>query len=269
MFDTARLARPQQAAPTFVDADLVRRHLALLASRGIGYKRAAELAGLSTESVRVIVAGRRGSTRGGELPTRVTARVARPLLAVVADEPDPYLVPALGARRRVQALTLLGWTQTRLAERLHVDAQAVGRVLRSKQIKSTLHWALVALFDELWDLPAPALTAHDRAAATRVAATARALKWQPALAWDDIDNDDEPGTGEPVDIDDLAVDLAVDGERHVRLTYAERRPAIAALNGRRFTDGMIADRLGLHIDKVGQIRRALALPAVLDPEAHS
>ena len=269
MFDTAVLARPvpAAAAPVFVDAELVRDHLARLAARGIGYTRAAELAGVTVESVRVIVAGRRGARRA-ELPRAVRQHLAAALLAVTDDEPDPFLVPALGAQRRLQALAVMGWSNALLAERLHLNASKFGRLLHQQQVRATTHWAVVALFDQLWNAATPETTPHERGAATRTRSYARSLGWQAPLAWDDIDNDEAPAEGEQVGIDELAVALAVDGE-NVRLSYAERRPAVAALNARRMTDPQIAERLGLNQDRVFLIRKELRLPAVRDVEVHA
>ena len=266
MFDTAALARPlpAPAAPVFVNADTVRAHLARLAARGIGYKRAAELAGVTVESVRVIVAGRRGSRRG-ELPQAVRYHLAAALLRVLGDEPDPVLVPALGAQRRIQALACMGWSHSLLAARLGLNAGNFHRVLRQEQIRPTTHWAVVALFDTLWNVAPPEATPHEKAAVTRARAHARENGWHAPLAWDDIDNDEAPAEGEHVAVDELAVALAVDGE-NVRLTYAERRPAVAALNARRMTDPEIAERLGLNQDRVFLIRKDLRLPAVRDGE---
>jgi transcriptional regulator with XRE-family HTH domain len=257
------VVRPQQ--PAFVDAAPVRAHLARLADQGIGFKRVADLTGLPTDSVRVIVAGRRGSgPRSGQLPQRVRHLTAQQILAVRISDDSCAVVDAIGARRRVQALIVNGWSQTKLAERAGVSPRQFGRVLRQPTVRATTHGAIEALFDQLWNVAPPQATEHDRAAAERCRGYARALGWLPPLAWDDIDTDEAPAATETVYVDEIAVDLAVAGERP-QLNRLERMSAVLVLNrDRHMSDGAIADVLGIDKVQIQRYRRDSGIPAAVN-----
>jgi hypothetical protein len=246
--------------PPYVDAAPVRHHLAVLAETGVGYKRVAELAGLSPEVVRVIVDGRRGA-RAGQLPQRVTRDAAERILAVDAIPATGYLVPATGARRRIQALTVMGWTQAHLAERLGLNISRFGRLLRQEYVRATTHAAVAVLYDELWNVQPPLETQRDQIAAARARSYSRALGWASPLAWDDIDTDDEPSTeGEEVGVDEIAVELAVSGQV-VPLGPRERRAVIAQCNALGMSDRQIGLHAGIPDRSVLRIRQELGIPA--------
>ena len=257
------VVRPRQ--PAFVDAAPVRAHLARLADQGIGFKRVADLTGLPADSVRVIVAGRRGSgPRSGQLPQRVRHLTAQQILAVRISDDSCAVVDATGARRRVQALIVNGWSQTKLAERAGVSPRQFGRVLRQSTVRATTHGAIEALFDQLWNVAPPQATEHDRAAAERCRSYARTLGWLPPLAWDDIDTDAAPAGAETVYLDEVAVDLAVAGEKPP-LSKLERISAVLVLNrDRHLSDGEIANVLGICKDQIQRYRREARIPAAVN-----
>jgi transcriptional regulator with XRE-family HTH domain len=268
-FDPSLFLTVRPAAPTFVAAGPVRDHLARLAEQGVGYRRVAELSGLTVHTVRIIAAGRRGSgPRAGQLPQRVLHTTAQSIFAVPFQPADGVHVCATGARRRVQALVVNGWSQAKIAERLGMNASQFGRVLRQQSVRVGTHTAICGLFEQLWNVAPPMGSEHDRAAAERARGYARALGWLPPLAWDDIDDDDEPATtGTPVFLDDVAVDLAVAGER-VHLNRLERLSAVLILNrDQHLSDGQIEDRLGIASESIQRYRRDARIPAAVN-QAH-
>ncbi len=252
-----------------VDADPVREHILALAEFGIGYKRVAEISGIGVTAVRNLVWGRQDpGPRKGELPKRVKRETAEAILAVeldVANLADGGKLSARGTRRRLQALVARGWSMSKLAERLGVEVGNLSSMMQREQVFARTHRQVAALFDELWDQLPPRDSWHDKAAYTRAIGHAKAHRWLPPLAWDDIDIDEEPPVVEDGGqaVDPVAVDLACAGES-VRLSVAERRAAVAQMSAAGFADGVIAERLRLIIRTVVRIRKELDIPAAVD-----
>lgn len=88
-------------------------------------------------------------------------------------------VPAIGTRRRLQALAALGWSQREIARRLdvtqaqvHLWATDTGPTF----VLATTAAPIAALYEQLCMTPGPA---------ARTRAYAAAAGWAPPLAWDD------------------------------------------------------------------------------------
>jgi transcriptional regulator with XRE-family HTH domain len=171
--------------PAYIDAEPARAHLRALGDAGIGWRRAAELAGLGTAVVSSVLYGRpnRGPAK------RVRAATAEKILAVeISDEAmaDKAVVAAVGSRRRLRALVAIGWTQSALAERLGLTPANFGPLVHEQpNVTVARRRAVRALYDELWSTP-PA----DTAAARRARNLAQRHGWVPPMAWDDDTIDD-------------------------------------------------------------------------------
>lgn len=249
-----------------VDAAPVREHLLFLSEQGMGYKRVARVAGVSTTVVRTIIWGRQDpGPRKGELSKRVRRETAAAILGVqpdVATLAGGALIDARGVRRRLQALVARGWSQSKLADRLGVQVSNFGNLLTQERVSVRTHRAVAALYDELWNVEPPNEKWHDKAAFVRSIRYAKARQWLPPLAWDDIDSDPEPPVVDAPEavVDDVAVQLACAGER-VRLTRAERREAVRVLHGRGLSDSKIGALLGVRPETAFRIRKELNLAA--------
>lgn len=248
-----------------VDAGPVREHVLMLSEFGIGYKRLAELAGIPKHVPRNLVQGRAGERgRAGELQKRMKRENAERILAVeacVENMAGRKPVPALGFRRRVQALVAVGWSFSRLEGPLGVGVGNLRRVLDNETVTADHYLAAVAVFDELWDATPPAGTRYEKQAASAAKSYARKRRWLPPLAWDDIDNDAEPPVPDVDEfVDEVAVESALAGER-VRLSRAERREAVRRGYEMRWSDGLIGARIGVVSETVLRIRRELGLVA--------
>lgn len=131
------------------------------------------------------------------------------------------LVDATGTRRRVQALSALGWSQSYLGERFGVGVSAVQQWTVSSLVQAKTATSVRRLYDELSMTPGPSARARGWAAKRG---------WPPPLAWDDdtIDDpaarpyrprtkstDDQPSTAgaERLDVDEVLVLRALRGER--------------------------------------------------------
>jgi hypothetical protein len=96
-----------------------------------------------------------------------------------------------GTRRRLRALTVMGWSPPELAARVGMNSQSLLRLRNSAESRRVLpatYEAVRRLYDDLWDVRSPG--PHSR----RLANLALRKGWVPPLAWDDID-DPELRTG--------------------------------------------------------------------------
>lgn len=248
-----------------VDADPVREHILKLGEFGIGYKRIAELAGVGVTGVRSLIWGRQDpGDRHGEIPKRVTREKAERILAVQATIENlgsRQSVPSRGAHRRLQALVARGWSQSKLAHRLEMNASNFSTFMQRPMIGAGSFRAVAALYEELWDQLPPHEEWRDKIAYSRSLEFARQRRWLPPLAWDDIDLDQEPPVpDEDGGVDEIAVDLAIAGEAP-RLRAAERHEVVRRLHAERWSDGRIADLVHCSEKTITRDREALGLAA--------
>lgn len=248
-----------------VEAEPIREHLLLLRDFGIGYRRAARQAGVGVTAVRTLIYGRMDpGPRLGEVPKHVKRETAEALLSVKPDLDtlaDGARVPARGTHRRIQALVAIGWSLSKIGQRLDILPANMTSLLRRHHVTAGMHRKVAALFDELWSTLPPRETWHDSVAYSRSVRFAKDRRWLPPLAWDDIDNDIEPPVPDDVvGIDETAVELALAGER-VRLTPEERRECVRRLHRERWSDGRVAETLGCSLRTVLRIRAELGLAA--------
>jgi AraC-like DNA-binding protein len=209
------------------------------------------------------VNGSRGP-RHGEMKKRVSREVAEKILSVEPDLRwlgDRIPFPAMGTHRRIQALVAIGWTLAEIGRRIGVHPTNVTRLVAGDQVWASTARAVSALYEELWNTRPPAETKQEKISRSRALNMAVARRWLPPMAWDDIDADPEPPVAESEGgVDEMAVELALMGEQ-VRLSPEERRAAVRVGHGRRWSDGLTAERLHCHERTVLRIRDELGLPA--------
>ena len=201
-----------------------------------------------------------------------------------------------GTARRLQALVAIGYPQRELAARLGISAAALSGLLHRKHggVTGKTHYAVVDLFKELWAHPVPGRSGQLSRTLARKWQWVGPLAWDniddpaetanphgsvPALATAgafeldpryELDIRIEIGlTGpyivyvisvatKPELIDEIAVELAISGEP-VKLTFAERRVAVARLHAQRWGDPRIAATLHVTDRTVLRIRQELGL----------
>jgi transposase len=256
-----------------VDAQPVREHMMMLAEFGLGYKRVAKLAGIGITPARNLIWGRQDSgPRYGELQKQVKRETAEAILAVkpeIGVLAGGARIPARGVHRRVQALVTMGWSQSKLADRLGMERGNFGLMMQRTHVTVRVHREVAALFEELWNVLPPREEWHDKIAFARSKGYARKRRWLPPLAWDDIDNDVEPPVPDEIDgVDEVLVHLAVSGD-HVRLSPAERRAAVTVLHDARLSDSAIAERLHCADRTVLRIRQELGLAAAVGADGQA
>jgi hypothetical protein len=92
-------------------------------------------------------------------------------------------VPAIGARRRLQALMWRGWSVPRLAALAGVDRQCLDGALRKGNIYARTHVGVTALYDRLWDQRPPETCHRERISAARSRNRAATNGWVAPLDW--------------------------------------------------------------------------------------
>jgi DNA-binding NarL/FixJ family response regulator len=204
----------------------------VLAGAGIGWKRAAQLAGISTGAMSKLLYGGPGDRPPSQ---RIRPQTAAAILAV---RPSPAalaptaLADATGTHRRIQALVACGWSQARIGRRLGMSPGNFGAMMRREQVTAGTAAAIRRLYDELWNRRPPQDEWREKIAAARSRNYARAHGWAPPLAWDDdrIDQPDaQPAEGwqRPARTKRTAAELAEDAadviaQGHTTAQAAER-----------------------------------------------
>lgn len=241
---------PPAVEVRFVDAEPVRKHVRGLQAAGIGTPRVAELAEVSPSVLTRLLYG----SNNAPPSQQVRPATAERLFAVQVDFRSPAagsLVDSTGARRRLQALAAIGHSQTRLAAELVLGSRKLGGILHSeRQVRAGTDRAVRALYERWWDCPPPQETARQRAVASLARNLAARNGWAPPVAWDDAAIDDPAAVPDGLDeqpeddVDELAVDLACEGQRRaVQLRPVDRDAAIRVLAGRGMSVTAIVTRL--------------------------
>lgn len=163
----------------FVDAAPVREHLQLLAARGIKPKRVAYLSGVSQPSIVKIFDGR---TRRVRPETAKAILAVQPSVDLLADRAR---IDGAGTRRRLQALIAIGWSRTKLAERVGIHRTNLCLLLLGEGVRADTARKVAAAYSTLWDQPSPTATPEDRRSAAAARREAAEKGWLPPAAWDD------------------------------------------------------------------------------------
>jgi hypothetical protein len=172
----AILAVPLEAALDSNPTEAVGRHLRGLLAQRLTLAGIARAARVHPQTVRDAAAGRR----------RVEPRTAAALLgvsfaAVVTAEADlQALLPAVGARRRVEALQAMGWRRADIARTAGLP-EAVLPLRGQDQVQLSTSLAIRDAYERLCMRPGPSAVTAERA---------RSLGYASPLAWDSDTIDD-------------------------------------------------------------------------------
>lgn len=189
----------------YVDATPTRGHLQHLVDQGMGPKRIAAVSGIGHGVISAILYGKHlGDGRVRQPNKRVTAETEQRVLAIALDLADGVRVDGTGTRRRLQALATLGWSINALARATSLDRQCLDNALHGRgQTMMGTRRAVAAIYEQLWNTPAPTSTKGERVAAGRTRARARREDWAPPMAWDDETIDDPGATPFVGDVTDI------------------------------------------------------------------
>ncbi|MFJ1539336.1 hypothetical protein ACIODS_12405 [Micromonospora chalcea] len=214
-------------------ADQARQHIHTLRDSGMSLESIASRAGVAWATVRNIA--------DGSTPRSHRTTIAAILAVTLTPAAPPRgHVLAVGSARRLQALTLAGYSSDDLAGPLDALPEVVRRWRSGTLtfIAERRHHDIAALADRL---------DGTRGGSQRARTYALRQGWHPLAAWDAIDNpDDRPsaGSAEEPAVDVVAVDRALAGAR-VLLTAAERRYAVHVGRERGMSTSQIATALHL------------------------
>lgn len=206
--------RKLRGETAYVDATPVRHHLATLLGAGWSLRSIAGSAGVSAAALSRIQRVQHVQVSPTTLQ-RVLA-VRPDSIAEQTNRPgsEPF-VPRIGTVRRLQALMVMGYSHSDLAD-LGIDSRNLLNQ-QGRWITRSRHDAVADLYRRLSTVPGPT---------PRSARWARERGYPGPADWHDIDHDLEPDLThhEPVDedLDDVAIDRAMDGDRSVRLSKAEK-----------------------------------------------
>lgn len=141
---------------------------------------------------------------------------------------------AIGVRRRLQALSAIGWSWTALSSEMGCSRTRIYELANlAEKVAPETHKQVADLYERLSMTLAPTRTRAERDGATKARTKAARNGWAPPLAWDDIDNDAAPNIDQAnqldeTEIDEVAVQRFLHGDQQVPLTRAERRAVLIA-----------------------------------------
>lgn len=234
---------------TYVDAEPIRDHILALRAAGISNKRLRQLCGVSHNTIQVIITGR--PERGTGPTKQVWRRTAEKLLAVPIPEvphrvaADGRKVPAIGTRRRLQALVAAGYSRRYLCSRFGMDVTNGCRLWRDQHdlVLAATARAVETLFTELQITAGPSSRARNEG---------RRRKWPLPLDWDEDNIDDPAATVVP--------SWTVRDRRAEQLEYiAERREEVQRLTDLGMSASEIAERLGISTRQVVRDRAGVRI----------
>jgi hypothetical protein len=174
--------KQREGQPALIDAEPVRRHLMALQANGVSINAAARAAGLDEWTLRNFLPSPSGKTQRKH---RVTPEVARKILSVTAEQVDLGYVDGTGTRRRIQALSALGWPLRRMAEHLDINPTYVGELLRrtDRPVFGFTADKVARAYDALKNQN-PARHGIEPRVVKRIRGIAKAKRWAPPSYWD-------------------------------------------------------------------------------------
>ncbi|MGC4984304.1 hypothetical protein ACLQ18_27295 [Streptomyces sp. DT193] len=218
----------------YVDAEPARRHVRDLMTRGMGWRRIANVSGVANGTITKLLYG---VPAKGRRPTqRIRRETAERLLAVDYSAEllaDGALVDATGTWRRIRALVSVGWPKVHIARAL--GSVGEGLQLDERLVLASTARRVAELYDAWWDVD-PTEHGVQPAQVGRARRYAAARGWAPPMAWDD-DAFDDP-------------DARPHAEEHRAISSAERREEIEHLASFGTPTHEIAERVGLSTDYV-------------------
>lgn len=132
-------------------------------------------------------------------------------------------VPSVGTRRRIQALTAIGWRHEDIAAHLGISGRQVGLYAQRPQVYFETWQAIKNVYEKLSGTPGPSRLGG---------AKARNRGWAPPIAWEgvDIDHPDaEPDLGdvdEPTAADPVLLERILAGQHRGDVPDPERKAVL-------------------------------------------
>lgn len=255
----------------YVPAQPVRDHVAELQAAGMGLKTIIKRSGIPSGTMTKLVYGIRKDGEQIRPPARrVLRETAEKLYALDPTWSDSLAladgqrIPIEPYRTKIRALVALGWSQSKLADRMGI-MRSNFRITRDEEthIRVATARAVDALFAELAMTLPPEEEWRDKIAASRARGYAARNGWLPPLALDDLEVDE---VDEVDGLDEAAVLRLVSGDGSVAATVDERREAVRRLHARKMHTAAIGLVIGVPIGMVSDDLRRLGLTPNPNPE---
>lgn len=220
VYESDRNRRNAYGRSNYVDATPSREHVRSLMNQGMGLKRIVAVSDISQGLLWKLVYGKRKSD-GTQTPSkRVRRDTEQRILAIELDLAGGAVVDGTEAITRLRALVALGWSMSKIADRLGIGGANFTPIIHGRrQLTIATVNAANALFDELSMTLPPNESHRDRIAFARARDYAAAAGWVPPLALDDLS---DAVDAEAAELDDIAIDRRMAGDKSVSLTRAER-----------------------------------------------
>lgn len=186
--------RTARGEASMIDSGIVKAHIRDLCDMGFSANAIGAAAGIPQQTVSLILDGTWKRTR---IP--VAARITS-VTHVPVPAQKGTCVPAIGARRRIQALNAIGWGRPAIGELLGVKPKQINGYISQHSIQYATWAAIANVYDRLSGAPGPDV---------RMVTWARNRGWPPPLAWEgrDMDHPDaKPDLGDdtkPTGIDEV------------------------------------------------------------------
>lgn len=182
-FKQWRLDREAGKGPRLVPSGPSIDHIRSLLDAGASGRAIAAAAGVSAEGVSRLLTRPQPTVQ-----VATERRILGVTMEAIARRKNPAgFVPAIGARRRIQALLALGWTHKLITEHMTGVGQISHVALhqRGNWIARATHDAVVTAYEALCMTPGPSAISRRRA---------EARGYAPPLAWDEGKIDDPEAT---------------------------------------------------------------------------
>lgn len=238
----------------YVPAGPVREHVRSLMDAGVGLKRIVKISGVSQGSLWKLMYGKRQAD-GTQYPSRrILRETAEKLYAIDPDwtaSPAPLAAGAKDpagtpqAKLHLRALVALGWSMSELGRRLGINypGNACATISGDRIYTRATVEKAEALYAELSMTLPPETNQRERIAASRARRYAQEHGWLPPLALDDepetVDLDAAP------DIDEVAIQRRLAGDKTVRLSKAERLELVRIARDRGWSYRDLETRTGI------------------------
>ena len=189
-----------------VEAEPVRAHVRALRDAGMSEPALEARLNLPGNAFKNLMRGANGRPPGKTV-RRETAEVVLAYWPTLQDFPDTASIDATGTRRRTEALAVLGWSGSRLAQEIGMGKDNFNTCLRGRRVSARFARRVASLYDRLWSQK-PEDHGVPSGIASRIRAAAASSGFYGPLAWDD-DTIDDP---KAVPVTDAVQPAATEGE---------------------------------------------------------
>ena len=243
-------------------------HIAKLRKAGMGCKQIADATGLNRGTIcGYAYEAEKFKNRKVRAETEALILAIKRVPPKLEPRQSKSLVEGIGVRRRLEALTWLGWDKATLAPMLGITPAGVKMMTRRKLVHVNTLARVTELYNNLWQTPGPSDSARY---------AAQQFNMAPPLAWDDETIDDPaakpnyageesrrkvdiPATTSAAQSNVSAINDAIAGRPFKKLTRDDRRVAVRLLNAEGLIDREIAARLHVDAETIFRDRKYLGL----------